>query len=630
MDGFAFPKLLPAAILAFMFDTKRLTTLPDAPGVYLMKGNGGDILYVGKAKSLRKRVRSYFSKGGESRYHIRFLVGRVADIDVIVTDTEKEALLLENTLIKEHRPRYNLDLRDDKTYFSLRLDMNEEFPRLTIVRRPGRDGARYFGPYSSASAAREVLKQLYKLFPLRHYPLESCRRRRRPCLFYQLRQCAAPCHGLISGEDYQSLAEGAALFLAGKNSDLTRLYRQRMAAAAADERYEDAARYRDLIRAIEVTVEKQKMVAGDGDTDVVGFFRDATDLSVSILFYRGGRLMGSRNYLLDWEMDDAEGLSSFLSGYYNRDVVIPDEILIPFTVDDTDPLGELLTERRGKKTVLRHPVRGTKAELVRLAARNAEAYLHEKREKDSGMEQVLGELKEKLHLTNLPRRIECYDISTIQGRYSVGSRVRFQNGAPDKAGYRRYRIRTVPGTDDFAMMHEVLSRRFRDGHGGDGRPDLIVIDGGMGQLNVLTAILEELGLHGIDAVSLAKSRVERNMSDNEVVRSDERVFLPGRRNPVVLRQNGAPLLLLARIRDEAHRFAITYHQKLRGKGSIRSSLEGIPGIGEKRKRELLKRFGSIRALRQADREQLAAVPSVSPALADAIWKALHGEEPEAP
>lgn len=609
-----------------MLDTNRLASLPDSPGVYLMKGKDGDILYVGKAKSLRRRVRSYFAKSGESRYHIQFLMGRVADIDVIVTDTEKEALILENTLIKEHRPRYNLDLRDDKTYFSLRLDKNEEFPRLTIVRRPGRDGASYFGPYSSASAAREVLKQLYKIFPLRHYPMDICRRRKRPCLFYQLRQCAAPCHGLISREDYRALVEGAALFLSGKNRDLLKRYRQRMVTAAANEQYEEAARYRDLIRAIEVTVEKQKMVAGDGDTDVVGLFRDATDLSVSILFYRGGRLMGSRNYLVEWEMDDAEGLSSFLTGYYSRDVVIPDEILIPFTVDNTDPLGELLTERRGKRTVLRHPVRGTKAELVRLATRNAEAYLHEKREKNSRMEQVLGELKEKLHLANLPRRIECYDISTIQGRYSVGSRVRFQDGSPDKSGYRRYQIRTVPDTDDFAMMHEVLSRRFKDGDKGDDRPDLIVVDGGMGQLNVLTAILEELGISDIDAVSLAKSRVERDMAEREVVRSDERVFLPGRRNPVVLRQNGAPLLLLARIRDEAHRFAISYHQKLRGKGSFQSSLEAIPGIGEKRKRELLRHFGSFRALREADREQLAAVPTLTSTLADAIWKSIHGED----
>lgn len=609
-----------------MLDTNRLASLPDSPGVYLMKGKDGDILYVGKAKSLRRRVRSYFAKSGESRYHIQFLMGRVADIDVIVTDTEKEALILENTLIKEHRPRYNLDLRDDKTYFSLRLDKNEEFPRLTIVRRPGRDGASYFGPYSSASAAREVLKQLYKIFPLRHYPMDTCRRRKRPCLFYQLRQCAAPCHGLISREDYRALVEGAALFLSGKNRDLLKRYRQRMVTAAANEQYEEAARYRDLIRAIEVTVEKQKMVAGDGDTDVVGLFRDATDLSVSILFYRGGRLMGNRNYLVEWEMDDAEGLSSFLTGYYSRDVVIPDEILIPFTVDNTDPLGELLTERRGKRTVLRHPVRGTKAELVRLATRNAEAYLHEKREKSSRMEQVLGELKEKLHLANLPRRIECYDISTIQGRYSVGSRVRFQDGSPDKSGYRRYQIRTVPDTDDFAMMHEVLSRRFKDGDKGDDRPDLIVVDGGMGQLNVLTAILEELGISDIDAVSLAKSRVERDMAEREVVRSDERVFLPGRRNPVVLRQNGAPLLLLARIRDEAHRFAISYHQKLRGKGSFQSSLEAIPGIGEKRKRELLRHFGSFRALREADREQLAAVPTLTSTLADAIWKSIHGED----
>ena len=606
-----------------MFDKSRLTTLPDSPGVYLMKGSDDTILYVGKAKSLRNRVRSYFGAAGESRYHIRFLVTRVTDVEIIVTDTEKEALILENTLIKKHRPRYNLDLRDDKTYFSLRMDMNEEFPRLTIIRKGLHDGARYFGPYSSAASAREALKQLYKLFPLRHYPLETCRRRRRPCLFHQLRQCSAPCHGLISPEEYQGLVQGAALFLDGKNRDLLKAYRERMTSAATEERYEEAARFRDLIRAIEVTVEKQKMVTARGDADVLGMHRDGGLLALALLFIRGGRLIGSRSYLFPWELEDEEAISSFLNDHYSRDALIPDEVLIPLPVADEAALTELLSELRGKRMGITFPRRGTKADLVRLAGKNAETALREKRKREEGAEAVLTELKERLHLRNFPHHIECYDISTIQGTFAVGSRVSFRDGKPDKGGYRHYRIKTVSGADDFAMMHEVLSRRFRDSPAKDEHPDMIVVDGGIGQLNILTAVLRELRIEHVDAASLAKSRVERDMTAEELARSAERVFLPGRKNPVVLRQNSAPLLLLARIRDEAHRFAITYHQTLRGKDTVRSTLDAIAGIGPKRRRELLRRFGSLRRIREASREELAATPSIPPALAESIWNALH-------
>lgn len=610
-----------------MIDEFHLETLPASPGVYLMKSERGEILYVGKAKNLRKRVRSYFGNRGESRYHIQFLVNKVTRVDCIVTDTEKEALILENTLIKQHRPRYNLDLRDDKTYFSLRIDLHEEFPQINIIRKVVQDGARYFGPYSSASAAREVLKELYRLFPLRHYPLATCRQRKRPCLFYQLRQCSAPCHGLISREDYQALAEGAALFLGGKNRDLLKIYRQRMAAAATEERYEEAGRFRDLIRAIEVTVEKQKMVIRSSeDTDVVGFFRQGAHCSISLLFIRGGRLTGNRNFTFSWEMDDDECLTSFLTDYYQRDVVIPDEVLLPHTGDDLAALSELLTEKRRRKTRFARPQRGTKAELVKLAAKNAETALRKELERSESAETILAELHDRLHLRRIPRRIECYDISTILGAFAVGSRVSFFNGKADKAQYRRYRIRTVSGADDFAMMREVLSRRFKHDGPESAHPDLIVIDGGMGQLNIVTAVLDELGIPGIDTISLAKSRVEREMTGEEIQRSNERVFLPGRKNPVVLRQNSAPLLLLAQIRDEAHRFAITYHKKLRGKEAVLSALDQIPGIGGKRRRELLKRFGSLAGLRAASYEELQAVSFLPARVAKNIWIALHPDE----
>jgi excinuclease ABC subunit C len=605
-----------------MIDITATDNFPAAPGVYLMKEVGGQVLYVGKARDLKKRVRSYFSASRDSRWHIRFLMERVAAIDFIVTDTEKEALILENTLIKEHRPRYNFNLRDDKTYFSLRLDMREEFPRLTIVRKVPRDGARYFGPYSSAAAAREVLKELNKLFPLRHYPLDSCRRRGRPCLFYQLKQCSAPCHGLISSEEYAALADGAALFLDGKNRDLVKICRERMAAAAAAEKYEEAARFRDLISAVEVTVEKQKMVVAEGDFDLFGYHRDGNRLEVLLLHMRGGKVIGSRNFSLTWELDDAEGLASFLHEYYGRDVYIPAEVLLPLPLPETAPFAELLSEKRGKKVIVASPRRGVKSDLIKLAMKNALTSAREKQQAQAGKEAVLRELQDKLHLPLPPRRIECYDISNIQGRYAVGSRVVFSDGRADKAGYRHYRIRTVDQADDFAMMREVLSRRFAPGKE-DGRPDLIVVDGGIGQLNVLSGVLRELDVQGVAAAALAKSRVERGMTAEEIERSAERVFLPGRKNPVVLRQNSAPLLLLAQIRDEAHRFAITYHKKLRGRETLSSRLAEVPGIGEKRLKTLLRHFGSLPKLREASLEEILAVKGITGKVAEAVRRYLQ-------
>jgi excinuclease ABC subunit C len=609
-----------------MIGIENVSSFPASPGVYLMRGGDGAILYVGKAKNLKQRVRSYFRQGGDSRYQIRFLMARVTTIDFIVTDTEKEALILENTLIKQHRPRYNFNLRDDKTYFSLRMDMTEEFPRLTIVRKVPRDGARYFGPYASASAAREVLKELCKIFPLRHYPLETCRRRGRPCLFYQIKQCSAPCYGLISREDYLALAEGTALFLGGQNRELLQVLKKRMADAAATERFELAARFRDLIRSTEVTLEQQKMVTNGGDTDVIGLFREGSRLVFVIIFIRGGSMIGSRTYPLGWELDDAEGLASFLTEYYSGEVFIPGELLLPLPLQEHVALAEFLSEQKGRKVAVTVPRRGIKAELVSLANRNAVTAAEEQQASVAGSEATLRELRERLHLPALPRRIECYDISNIGGEFAVGSRVVFRDGRPDKNLYRRYRIRTVTQSDDFAMMHEVLTRRFRDGAEGEDRPDLIVMDGGIGQLHVLTGILAELGIEGVAAAALAKSRVMRNMTGKEIERSNERIFLPGRKNPVVLRQNSAPLLLLARIRDEAHRFAITHHKKLRGKGAIASILADIPGVGVERRKELLRHFGSLRKLREASLEEIMQVKGVPRRVAEAVRNYLHGKE----
>jgi excinuclease ABC subunit C len=599
-----------------------IDNFPSSPGVYLMKGNDGKIIYVGKARNLKKRVRQYVLGSGDARLHIRFMVQLVETVDFIVTDTEKEALILENTLIKQHHPKYNINLRDDKTYFSLRMDMKEQFPRLSLVRKVPSDGARYFGPYSSATAAKEVLKQLYKMFPLRHYPLATCMSRKRPCLYYQIKQCSAPCCGLISKPDYAALAEGAALFLEGKNTEIGRIYRNRMSQASQEMRYEDAARYRDLLKAIEVTVERQKVVSSGGDSDVFGLHRVGDEVQISVLHIRGGALTGSRGFTFDWAMETEEGLASFLNEYYDMDNPIPPLILIPLQIPEPAPLEELLGEKSGRKVSISVPQRGPKLDIVKLAEKNAQTAAEERLARESSSEALLGDLADRLNLPLPPRRIECYDISNIQGEMAVGSRVVFIDGKADKSLYRRYRIRGVLQSDDFAMMREVLSRRFR-ADSDEEKPDLIVVDGGIGQLNVLTAVLDELGVDGIEAAGLAKSRVTRDMESPELSRSDERVFKPGRKNPIVLRQNSAPLLLLVRIRDEAHRFAVTYHKAVRSKVLTSSELEGVSGIGGKRKKALLTRFGSLKRVKEASVEELTGTPGMTEGAAKALWKHLH-------
>jgi len=605
-----------------MIALEMVNNFPSSPGIYLMKAVDGSIIYVGKARNLKKRVRSYVTGSGDARIHIRFMVQLVSSVEYIVTDTEKEALILENTLIKQHHPKYNINLRDDKTYFSLRMDMKEPFPKLSIVRKVPADGAKYFGPYSSATSAKEVLKQLYKIFPLRHYPLASCMSRKRPCLYYQIKQCSAPCCGLISVPDYAALAEGAALFLQGKNTDVARLYRARMAQASEEMRYEDAARYRDLLRAIEVTVERQKMVARGGDSDVFGLYRQGDQMQIALLHIRGGTLTGSRGFLFDWEMETEEGLASFLNEYYDLDTPIPSHILIPLPIAEPAALEELLSDKSGKKVTISAPQRGPKLEIVKLAQKNAQTAAEERAARESSSATLLSELAEKLNLPATPRRMECYDISNIQGEMAVGSRVVFMDGKPDRSLYRRYRIRGVTQSDDFAMMREVLSRRFRP-DSEENKPDLIVVDGGIGQLNVLSAVLEELGVEGVEAAGLAKSRVARDMESEEISRSDERVFRPGRKNPISLRQNSAPLLLLVRIRDEAHRFAVTYHKAVRSKAITSSELEGVPGIGGKRKKALLVHFGSLKGVREATLEELCKTPGVTESAAKKVWEHLH-------
>jgi excinuclease ABC subunit C len=604
-------------------------SFPTAPGVYIMRGGDKTVLYVGKAKDLRKRVRSYFKASQDSRYHIRFLMQKVEEIGFIVTDTEKEALILENTLIKQYHPKYNINLRDDKTYFSLKMDLNEQYPRLSIVRKVSKDGARYFGPYSSAAAAKDVLKQLFKVFPLRHYPLETCLQRKRPCLFYQLKQCSAPCHGLISKEAYASLVEGASLFLEGKTTHIVGIFKKRMGEAAADARYEEAARFRDLIKAIEITVERQKMVDQGGDADAIGLFKHNDHLTITTLVIRGGTLTGSRNYSFSWEMSDEDGLASFLNEYYSQDQLIPATILLPITIAETAALEELLSEMSGQVVKIIVPRRGNKLDLVKLASKNAESAALESMNSDRRIQEALKILQTSLQVSRMPSRIECYDISNLQGKAAVGSRVVFRDGKPSKSEYRRYRIRMVDQADDYAMMREVLSRRFKQADHQEEYPDLIIVDGGIGQLNVLTTVLKELNVTGVATAGLAKSRVIGDMSSSHIERSEERIFLPGRKNPLPLRPNSAPLLLLASIRDEAHRFAVTYHKKLRQKELFSSELDSITGVGNAVKKSVLLHFGSLHQLKQASLDDFLELPGITKQKGYAIWKHFHQGKKEA-
>ena len=599
---------------------------PTSAGVYLMKDAAGKILYVGKAKNLRARLRSYLQVERDTRPQIKFLMERTDTIETIVTDTEKEALILENTLIKKHRPRYNIHLRDDKTFVSLRIDLRDEFPMLEVVRQVRQDGARYFGPFASSSALRQTLKEIYRIFPLRHYPPAKCRQRGRPCLFHQIGQCSAPCHGRISPAAYKLLVDGVLALLDGRQGEVVDMLRRRMIAASSEQKYEEAAALRDHIHAIEQTVEQQKSVRyGVIDQDVVGIFRQGGEVEVVMLFYRQGKLTARRNYNLTWQLDEAELLAEFITQFYGRDVPIPEEVVLPFEIEGMVALSEWLTERRGRKVRVLVPHRGERMRLVELANRNAREVWQERGSRDEARHKVLAEIKQRLHLQRIPQRMECFDVSTIQGQATVASMAVVLDGEPAPAEYRHYRVKTVVGTDDYAALQEVLQRRLQRGLEEGNLPDFMLIDGGKGQLGVLTMVLDELHLTaGIDIAGIAKSRVKANVRGRSVERSEERIFLPGRKNPVILRRGSAALFLLERLRDEAHRFAITHHRKVRGKAHLQSSLGDIPGIGPRRQRALLKHFGSLNRIKNASLVDLQAMPGLPARIAEEVYRYFHG------
>ncbi len=599
--------------------SEQLPRLPAAPGVYLFRDRGGKVIYVGKAKNLRARVRSY-ARGGDERSQVPFLLRHIASVESLVTANEKEALVLENNLIKQYKPRYNIRLKDDKTYVSVKVTIGQKWPRVFATRKVVQDGAAYFGPFTSAYALHQTLDTIRKVFPLRTCSDTVFRNRSRPCLEYQIKRCLAPCCLPVDAEEYRRYLREACLLLEGKDQALRQALERRMQEAAQALRFEEAARLRDQIAALDRTVEQHRAVSRERtDRDVFGLYREGGFIEISVLFVRAGKITGSQAYgLEDFEFSDEEVLEAVLTQFYQGERHVPDEILLPAEISDADVREEYLGEKKGKRVAIVTPRRGSRLELVRMARENARQAFGSRTDARSQREKMLEQLGRSLRLRNAPKRIECFDISNIQGALAVGSMVVFDEGEPQRSRYRRFKVKSSGGADDFGMMYEVLTRRFRRAKEEGELPDLVVVDGGKGQLNVALAVFEELGITGVDAVALAKMRAERAPRSEEVRRSPERVFLPGRKKPVILRRNSTALFLLQRIRDEAHRFAISYHKKLRKKARMRSALEDVAGVGAGRRRALLRHFGSVARIRQATCEEISRVPGVSERLARQI------------
>ncbi|MFO7564139.1 MAG: excinuclease ABC subunit UvrC [Enhygromyxa sp.] len=651
--------------------------LPNEPGVYVMRDRKGRVVYVGKARRLRQRVRQYFN-GHDTRLFVPALARLLGDIEAVITSNDKEAMLLENNLIKAHHPRFNVRLRDDKQYLVLRLDARARWPKLEVGRNIRQDGAHYFGPYHSASSARHTLRVVNRHFKLRTCSDFVLAHRKRPCLQYQIDRCPAPCVYEVDEQAYAEQVRDVGLFLAGRHTELVAGLEARMAAAAEALEFETAARIRDQLQAIETTLERQDVVGtGQLDQDVVGMYREGGNVEFVVMHVRAGKLLGTQRYAeKGMELPDAEVLASFLGAYYDEAPLIPDEVLLPFALaeDDADPLEVWLAERRGKKVAVKVPVRGDRKKLVMLAERNAASNFATRRSKRDDAEAALTALQERLRLSRLPRRIECYDVSHIQGSDPVASMVVFVDGEPDKQRYRHFKVKGLDGltqgerqNDDFRSMYEVLTRRLRRALEDEdwALPDLMVIDGGKGQLGRVIAAMQDLGIalgdEGVDLISLAKERrfaiqpgkqgLERlragaqathasetpgaALADYVVATADheqagddasvkpERVFIPGARDPIVLANGSSELYLLTRIRDEAHRFAITHHRKRRAKRSLVSTLDGIKGVGPSTKKALIQHFGSVKAIKAASVEELCAVKGVGRKLAELIHAGLR-------
>ncbi len=587
---------------------ERLRALPLKPGVYIFKDEGGNVLYVGKALVLRHRVSSYFQKQADLSSKTQHLVSRVTDFEFFVTESEQEAILLESALIKKHRPHYNIRLKDDKSYPFLRVSLDEEWPRIWVTRRVDTNKAQYFGPYSSAGSVRQTLDLIQKLFPFRSCKRTIGDRRSHPCLEYHIHRCVGPCTGNVSKKQYHDVIKQVLYFLEGKEELILKQLQRKMKEASENLEFEKASYLRDQIQAVTLVLQRQKISwTGMGDRDAIAFLRLKDQTLVMIFFIRHGKLLGKEHFILTSTGEESDGqiMASFLKQYYGVAVNLPPVILLQHPTEETEVIARWLGQKRAGAVQLLVPRRGKNRELIAMVEENARQTLEQLRVKllveTDTVAQGLKELQDKLGLPDLPKRIECYDISNTGGKLAVGSMVVFENGYPKKDHYRRFKIKTVTGSDDYAMIKEVLRRRLKRGAENEGStwtnmPSLLLIDGGKGHLNAAIEVLKETGA-SMPVASLAKEH--------------EEVFVPGRGEPLDIPGSSAGLYLLERIRDEAHRFAIGYHGRLRLKRGIVSALDSVPGIGPKRKKALLNRFGSVKALKEATIEEIAAVPGIN-------------------
>ncbi|MDN5362654.1 MAG: excinuclease subunit [Moorella sp. (in: firmicutes)] len=605
---------LPTSPLPY---TEKLARLPDHPGVYLMRNASGEIIYIGKASSLKNRVRSYFR--GQHPPRTAAMVSHIADFEYILTDNEVEALVLECNLIKEHRPRYNVSLKDDKSYPYIKITTQEDFPRIQVTRSLNRDGSRYFGPYTNVGSLKETLKLLRSLFPIRTCRDTPLQPRSRPCLNAHIGRCLAPCSGQVKREDYREAVENVVLFLEGRHTALVKELKEQMEAAARDLEFEKAARLRDQLRAVEEVSAKQKVAAASGENaDAIAFAREGEAALGLIFFSRGGKVIGQDHFFLTGSegLSRGEVMAALVKEYYSRGVEIPPEILLHDEPEDATTIASWLGRLRGARVSLKVPRRGTRYKLLQLVHENAVTLLQEhllaRRRQEEGSKAALLELQEILDLPRLPRRMEAYDISNFQGTNQVGAMAVFIDGRPQPAAYRRFQIKTVQGPNDFASLQEVLGRRFRRAAGGEPRfaelPDLVLIDGGPGQLHAARETMVTLGVEDIPTIGLAKE--------------EELIFRVDNPEPLRLPRDSRALQTLQHLRDEVHRFAITYHRQKREKGAYRSVLDDIPGVGPTRKKALLRHFGSVAAISQATLEELLAVEGMNRAVAARVLAGL--------
>lgn len=586
---------------------EKVSHLPTTPGVYLWHDKYNRIIYVGKAINLRNRVRSYVRQDANRAPKVTAMMRRAVDVEIIQTKTEMEALILENTLIKEHHPKYNIMLRDDKTYPYIKVAVQEDFPRVYMTRRMERDGAKYFGPFTDVTAVHQVLKLLYL-----YYPLRTCRSMKvdRPCLQYHMHYCEAPCVGLVKAEKYRTYIDEVVQLFEGKHTPLLDTIQKKMEDAAEQLEFEQAARYRDQLTSIGKIQEKQRMVTQRGDLDVLGIAMEGNLACVQLLFIRGGRLLGRENYFVNTEGDEAEIImTEFIKQYYGSTTFIPKELLLPMESSEQQLFTEWFTDIKGQNVDISVPQRGYKKDMINMAHENAQTFLNERRrqwqheiDKTGG---AVKRLAEVLDLPRLPERMECFDISHTQGAETVASMVVFEGGKPAKKEYRRFKLKTTQGKpDDFKSMAEIMERRY--GNETDWpMPDLIVIDGGKGQLNAALPLIRQVGVVDVPVISLAK-RIEE-------------VFVEGKSDSIILSHHTPELQLLQQIRDEAHRFAITYHRKLRGKRNLESILDHIEGIGPKRRQALWKEFGTLEKMKEASVEELEQVESMNRKSAQTLY-----------